>query len=631
MMETLRRGATSKVAVVVLFLPLIGAFALWGIGPEWRSGGQAWLAKVGNSPIYPEDFNRAYRNELDQISRRTGRQITPEQARYFGLDRQVLSRLAGSSALDQQVKKLGLTVPAQSITDSVRADPAFADITGKFSKARFDEILRQAGMSEATYLATRKRDDVREQLTDSILTGVAPAQAYIDIMNKYRGETRVVEFITIAPAKAVKIGEPDEAKLKAYYDGNTKLFVTPELRKIGVLLLTRAAVKNKIEVTDDEIKAAYESSKARYDIPEMRHVFQMPFADKSAAEKALPELAKAKDFVEAAVKLGATAADLDLGTLSKAKMIDAKIADAAFALKKGDVSKVVEGTFSTVVLKVVEITAGQQKTLADVAPQVKDVLQTQRATQEFQTIGNQVEDERSAGKPLPETAQKLGLEFKEIAAIDSTGNGADGKPAFENADVALIAKAAFSGAVGLDPDPVDLTDGGAAWMSVLGITPAKERPFDDVKADVKTAWVADEMRRELGSVAAKFVERMIKGEKLDAIAKDAGGKLEVSGAITRNTSPPGLTASAVQQAFALPKDGASSSVTADQKSRTVFKVTTINMPEPPSKAQSDQLKQELTQAMQADVLNTYVDGLQKKLGVNVNDAMLAQMLSGGGR
>ena len=635
MMELLRRGATSKVAAVMLFLPLIAAFALWGIGPEWRSGGQGWLAKVGNSPIYPEEFNRAYRTELDQISRRTGRQITPEQARYFGLDRQVLSRLAGSSALDSQVKTLGLTVSAQSITDAVRADPAFADISGKFSKPRFDEILRQAGMSEATYLATRRRDDVREQLTDSLLTGVTPAQAYIDLMNNYRGETRVIEFVTIDAAKAVKIAEPDEAKLKAYYDGNTKLFVTPEQRKIGVLLLTRAAVKNKIDVSDADITAAYESSKERYDIPETRHVLQMPFADKAAAEKALPELAKAKDFVEAAVKLGATAADLDLGTLSKTKMIDAKIADAAFALKKGEVSKVVEGTFSTVVLKVTEITAGQRKSLADVSAQVKDLLQTQRAAAEFQTIGTQVDDERSAGKPLPEVATKLGLEYKEIAGIDANGNGTDGKPALEGLltgpDAAQIAKAAFTGAVGLDPDPVDLSDGGAAWMSVLGITAAKERPFDDVKADVKTAWLIDETRRELGAAAAKFIERILKGEKLEAIAKDAGGKIETTGAISRNTSPPGLTASAVQQAFALPKDSASSALTADQKSRTVFKVTTVNVPEPPSKAQSDQLKQELTQAMQADVLNTYVDGLQKKLGVSVNDAMLAQVLGTGGR
>jgi SurA N-terminal domain len=64
MLELLRRGASSKIAALVLFLPLIVAFSLWGIGPDWKGGGGAstWVAKVGNTPTYPEEFQRAYRH-----------------------------------------------------------------------------------------------------------------------------------------------------------------------------------------------------------------------------------------------------------------------------------------------------------------------------------------------------------------------------------------------------------------------------------------------------------------------------------------------------------------------------------------------------------------------------------------
>ncbi len=628
MLDLLRRGATSKIAAVLLFLPLIVAFSFWGIGPEWSSGRASYLAKVGDQRIYAEEFQRAYQTEIEQISRQAGRRITAEQARYFGLDQRVLSRLAGTAALDQEVRGLGLTVSTKAIADAVREDPSFAELNGKFSKDRFDAILRQNGLSEAGYLAMRRRDDVREHLTDSLLTGIDPPKAYIDLLHKYREETRVIEHLTLDPAKVVKLEPPDDAKLKTFYDANKRQFVAPETRKIGMLLSTRDAAKAKIAVTDDEIKETYETTKERFDTPERRHVLQMVFADKAAAEKAAPELQKAKSFVEAAVKLGAKEADLDLGTLAKKQMIDAKIADAAFALTKDQVSGVVEGTFTTVVLKVTEIVPGKQKTLAEVSAEIKDTLQTQRAQREMQTIATQIEDERSSGKPLAEVAQKVGLEYREIASVDRTGKGPDGKPALTSADAPQIVAAAFAGTVGLDADPVDLADGGAAWVAVLAITPEKERPFDEVKTDVTTAWTDAETRRELATVAAKFVERSIKGESLTALAAEAGAKLENTGAITRATSPPGLTASGVQQAFTLPITMASSALTADGKSRTVFKVSTVNVPEAPSKEQADKLKGELTRSMQADTLNTFVMGLQQRAGLTVNNTMLQQVLGG---
>ncbi len=629
MLELLRRGATSKVAAVILFLPLIVAFAFWGIGPEWSNGGSTWLAKVGDQRINPEDFQRAYQAEIEQISRQAGRRITAEQAKYYGLDQRVLSRLASTAALDQEVRGLGLTLSNQLIGDEIRADPSFAELNGKFSKDRFDAIMKQNNLSEQSFVAMRKRDEVREQLTDSLLAGMTPPQAYVDLIHKWRDETRTIEFITLDPAKVVKLAEPDDAKLKEYFEANKRQFLLPEQRKVGLLLLTREAVKSKVEVSDDEIKENYEQGKERFNIPEQRHVLQMAFPDKAAADKALPELAKAKNFVETAVKLGAKESDLDLGTLARKKMIDSKIADAAFALKKDEVSPVVEGTFATVVVKVTEIVPGKQKTLVEVTPEIKDGLQASKALREIQAMVGQVEDERSAGKPLSDIATKLSLPYIEIAQIDRTGKGPDGKPAIDMPDAPSLTAAAFGGTVGLDADPVDLADGGAGWVSVLGVSPEKERAFDDVKADAKTAWTEAETRRELATVSAGFVERAIKGEAMSALAKAAGAKLENTPAITRNTSPPGLTASGVQQAFTLPLNAASSVATADGKSRTVFKLTALKVPDEPSKEQSDKLKGELTRTLQSDTLNTFVAALQQRAGVSVNGAMLNQMLGGG--
>ena len=121
---------------------------------------------------------------------------------------------------------------------------------------------------------------------------------------------------------------------------------------------------------------------------------------------------------------------------------------------------------------------------------------------------------------------------------------------------------------------------------------------------------------------------MIKGESLAVIAKETGVKLETTNAITRTTSPPGLTASGVQQAFALPKGAASSALTADGKSRTVFKVAEIMIPAEATQEQAGKIKDELTRVMQADTLNTYVAGLGQRYVTSVNQAALTQLLGG---
>jgi len=130
--------------------------------------------------------------------------------------------------------------------------------------------------------------------------------------------TTLCSVTTLAPL--------EESKLREFYEQNKRQFVAPELRKINVLLLTRDAVKGRVNVIDEEVKATYEKTKDKIDIPEKRRIQQLVFPDKAAAEKAYAELAKAKNFTEAATKLGFKEADMDLGVLSRNEMIDPKIA-----------------------------------------------------------------------------------------------------------------------------------------------------------------------------------------------------------------------------------------------------------------------------------------------------------------
>jgi peptidyl-prolyl cis-trans isomerase D len=625
MLDAMRRGALNWLAKILLGL-LIVAFAVWGVADVFRGYGRGTLARIGSTEISVEEYRQAYQEELTSISRRMGRRLTNEQAKLLGLEQRALSRLIGAAAIDTHVRQLHLALSDQGMVDVIRRDPAFRGVDGAFSQRTFQNYLRQNGMSEAYYVSTRRKEEVREQLTDTLLAGLSPPQLLIDLLHRYREETRVIEYFTPAYDKLLKTAEPDEAKLKEYYEQNKRQFLTPELRKVNVLLLARADLKAALAVAEDDIKAAYERDKAKFDVPEKRRVLQLSFPDKGAAEKAYADLAKAKDFTEAAGKLGFKQSDIDLGLLARKDMIDPKIAEAVFALKKDELSKPVEGQFAIVLVRVGEIEPGKQKTYAEVKDEIRNQLAEERVNRELQVLHDNVENERSAGKSLQEIGQAMKVPFREIAEIDRSGKTADGKPALDHAEAQRIAQAAFAGAAGLESDATDLGDGGYAWIDVISVTPEKQKPLEAVQAEVKAGALEQERRNEVAAFAAKLIDRLAGGESLEALAKETAATPAKTNPVTRNTSPEGLPHNAVQQAFALPKGGASSALTLDGKARIILRVADVIPAPPPTQEQTDRLKNELARQLQSDVLAEYVAGLQTRYSLSINETVLKQAL-----
>ena len=625
MLDAMRRGAAGWLSKLLLGL-LVVAFAVWGV-PDFRGFGRGTLARVGSTSISVEDYRQAYQDELASIQRRMGgRRLTTEQAKLLGVEQRTLSRLIATAAIDTHARQLRLALSDQNIADMVRRDPAFQGVDGTFSQRTFQNYLRENGMSEGRYVATRRKEEVREQLTDTLLGGVSPPQMLMDMLHRYQGETRIIEFLTPDYAKLVKAPELDDAKLREHYEQNKRQYVAPELRKVNVLLLTRDDVKSRLAIGEEELKAAYEQDKEKFNIPEKRRVQQLAFPDKAAAEKAYAELAKVKDFKDAVAKLGFKESDTDLGLIARKDLIDPKIAEAAFGLKKDELSKPVEGQFAIVLVRVGEIAPGKQRSYEEVKGEIKDRMAGDRVNREMQTLHDSAENERSAGKTLQEIGESLKLAFHEIAQIDRNGKTGDGKPAIEHAEAARIAQAAFAGSTGIEADATELGEGGYAWIDVLAVMPEKQKPYEAVQAEVKADAIEQERRKEIAALAAKLVERLTGGESFEALAKEIGAKLEKTSPVTRNTSPQGLPHTAVQLAFALPKGGATSALAADGKARIVLRVADVIPAAEPTVEQVNQLKAELARQLQNDIMAEYVGGLQTRYGLSVNQKVLKTAL-----
>jgi peptidyl-prolyl cis-trans isomerase D len=618
MLDALRRGAAGWLAKI-LFAVLVVSFAIWGIPQDFMGSGGNYVAKVGPTTISQPEYQRAFNDAVRMQQGETGQRFSTEDARRMGLDREVLNRLVAQASVKVHGEELKLALPEQALVDDLRRDENFKGRDGAFSKARFEAFLEQANISEQRFFQIRNEEEVRDQIVRALTDSVVVPPALLQMQNAYREETRVIEHATVNPQKVPAPAEPDEAKLKETFDRNPTRFVTPETRKVGALLLSIDDLKKGIEIPEADLKTAYEATKQDYEELEKRRVAQITFKDKAAADEAHKAITGGKDFMQYAKDAGFKETDLDLGLKTKAELIDAKVADAAFALKKDEVSAVIDGTFAPVLLKVTEIIPGKQSTFEEVKDKVRDKLAAEKAAQLIQENSDHVEEARNAGKTLSDIAKELKLTYVEGDA-DRNNKTADGKEALATPFAAPILEAAFALQPGAETAAVELPEGkGYAWPNLMSVTPAKPKAFDAVKDQVKALYLEQESLNALSKLAAGLVDRLSKGEDLTAVAADAGGTAETTLPITRSTSPQGLPRSAVAQAFSLPAGQAGAAETADRKSRVVFRVKEIKPAPEPSKEQTDKLKGELAEDLRNDMLSSYVAALEGKLKPQVNE------------
>ena len=114
-----------KIIMAVVMGVLIVSFGVWGIADIFKGFGQSTLAKVGGTEISAEQFRQIYTDKLQQIGRQFGRPLTSEQARAFGLDRQVLQQTIAEAALDEEARRMGLGQSDAEVMRSIFSDPNF--------------------------------------------------------------------------------------------------------------------------------------------------------------------------------------------------------------------------------------------------------------------------------------------------------------------------------------------------------------------------------------------------------------------------------------------------------------------------------------------------------------------------
>jgi len=621
MLEKLRRGAT-KILVFVLFGVLILSFAIWGIGDVIRSSNQGPVAEVGSTPISVQEFTSALQLRRQLLSRQFGQPISAEQSRAFGIDAAVLGELVNNAAISNFASHLGMRLSDQAIADMIRADPAFQGAGNTFSRQVFDERIRQAGFTEQSYFAERRSGEIRAQLSEALVAGISAPDTLADILYRFREEQRSVRYITLSAAKLPDPGEADEAALKSLYETQKSAFTEPERRKIGVLLLTPEALKARSQVTDDEVRKAWEDARESWNIPERRRIQQIEYKTKEEAEGEKKAIEAGKSFLIAALEANGAQGRLDQGLIARREISDANFAKAAFELSLNAVSDPIQVRGGWMLLRVSEIEPGKVRTFDEIKDEVKKSLEEQKSHDLVGRLRDEIEDKigaTDAPEKLKAVADELHLTFLQADGVDAKGLKADGKPAFDHPDAERFVASGFEGDALTPREPITLANGGEAWIEVSDVKPAVTKPFDQVKPDVEKLWREREKRTALTKLGQELADRIKAGASLESVATERGLEVKTTAAFKRSGAPSGLSPAAARLTFTLPKGGAGTAAGTDDTTRAVLVVNEITPAPEPTKEQTEALRKELGQEMQRDTLQTFVLALRNREGVKLHE------------
>ncbi len=521
MFDTIRNNTRFFGFLLALFI--IPAFVLVGVeGYRQTDGRGNTVAVVAGTAIKSDEWDAEHRREVDRIRARQPdidvRMLDTEEARYATLERLVRERLLVVAA-----QKMNLVTTDQKLARDLQQDETIASLRkpdGTLDMDRYRQLLAAQGLSPEGFEAQVRRDLSQRQVAQGVMATalVTPAAGRASLDAFF--ERRTVQWLRFDAAAYRSRVTVSDADVEAHYQANAAKFQAPEQADVEFLVLDMDAVMAALAVSDAEVKAYFEQNASRYSTPEERRASHIlinapkdaPAAERQAAkDKAqalLDEVRKTPArFADVAKKssqdTGSAASGGDLSFFSRGAMVK-PFEDAVFALKKGDISDLVESEFGFHIIQLTDIRPAAQRPLEQVKADIVADIKKQKAQPLFaekaELLGNLVYEQPDSLTPA---AERLGLKVQSAQNIQRTPQPG-GPQALANEKVLDALFSAESIDKKRNTEAIETGSNRLVAARVVAHRPAHTLPLKDVAERVKAQLVGDKaqaLAREAGEAA----------------------------------------------------------------------------------------------------------------------------------
>ena len=605
----------------LLFLLIIPSFAMFGIEGYSRFNDKgSVVANVNGQKISQSEWDAAHKREVDRI-RASMPNIdvklfdTPE-AKYATLERLVRDQVIAAAA-----QKLQLVASDTRLARELQQSPAIAALRtadGKLDMERYKQLAASQGMTPEMF-----EMQVRSDLSNRQVIQGVQASAYATVaqtqtaMNAFmqRREVQILNFPAAAYHGKVTVSEAD---IQAYYDKHKEKYQSAESADIEFVVLDIESLRQSIALNEQDLKTYYEQNLQRLSSKEERrasHILitaakEAPDAEKKAARAKAEELlksvkAKPASFAEVARKNsqdpGSAVKGGDLDFFGRGAMVKA-FEDAAFSMRKSDISDLVESEFGYHIIQLTDIKAAKAQSFESLRPSMEADLKKQQAQRKYaemaETFSNTVYEQSDSLKPV---ADKLKLNIQKANQVARQAVQAKGVLSHPGLLQALFSEASLQKQ--RNTEAIEVAPSTLVSARVVKHQPAATLPLAEVKDFVKRA-----LTQEKASEMAKAQgEQRLTALKASTGADNLPSAIVISREKTQKQLPKVVDAVLRADPNKLPSING---VDLGDQGFAVVRVTKVLPPETENKALMVQAQQQFTQLWGTAETQAYIAHLK---------------------
>lgn len=626
MLDSIRSVATGWVGKALLALITI-PFALFGIDSYLsQAGNNVAIAKVNGSDISIQEYSNALQNLRNRLQ--SEGKVDPAELDNPQVKMLVLDQLINQQLLDEEIKSANYAISDAQLATYITGMPSFQK-DGKFSQELYDELLQQNQLTPKKFEASIRADLLAQQAQDGITKLGFVSNAHAENALSLLKQKRVVTVSEIKTKNFVDQVKIDPSEVKAYYEKHKDSLRHPEQVKIEFLMLSASSLVPTIKVDDEEVKKFYNENAAKFQGNEQRrasHILigfgvnatpEQKQAAKDKAEQLLATVKKnPKSFEELAIKNsqdpGSASKGGDLGSFGRGAMVKS-FEDAAFSMKEGQISDLVESEFGYHIIKLTEIT-GQSSDFESLKPQIKGELIFQKAqaafTEKAESFSNTVYEQSDS---LQHAAKAYGGQVQ----ISDWSSREDVNKFFKSDRLVNAIFAEESIKDRRNTEAIEVSPNNLVAARVLDYKPATAKTFDEVKGGIEALLKLE--------AAAKLA--VAKGEaalKALRAGKEAAGIEWIPEVTVDRKNAQGLTQLAMTQIFKtdISKLPAYSGLADSKQGYLLVKVISVDNSDASDSETLAAAKAELDAALADEYMTAYKASLRAKAKIKVNQRLL---------
>ena len=581
------------IAIVILIgLP----FALWGIGSYLDDTGPRYAAKVNDSEISANEFERAVSMQRQQLQNQNGGAPVDEKA----LREDTLKILINQRLLEEVTYSEGYRISDTILSERIKQ---LFTVDGIFHRERFEAVVASNGMNVPMYENSLRNELRLQQMQSAIVNSAFVTRQQVSQLAALDQQTRDISVLTFSIEHFSTAAKPTEEEIKQFYEANMQRFMRPEKIKVDYVEVTSDSLAQAVEIDEEQIQKMYQQyvdAVSGREERKARHILiqssEAPAAAKEKIELLAKQLEQGADFSELAKEhsedTGSASEGGDLGWVALGDMVK-PFEQALFEMQKGTVSGVVETQFGYHLIKLDDVRGETIESIEVKRYEFEDELKKDAIASIFYDISERLAALAYENPDnLDVVVEDLGLKVKTTGYFSRF----DGTGIAENEKVRNIAYSALVLEQGSNSDIIEINPDHVVVIRLNEHVPATAIPLAEVSSKIENILRLQKGYEQTRAAALEVKTRMEAGESIDSVKADGIDVVAVNGLGRKDTasvSDPSILQSAFD--ITMGTDGKSALEVVDLLSGDVALVvlSSINTPEVVAQDKIDLVRSEM--------------------------------------